>query len=79
MRGRKSLQAALMLSTMMATAGVGTGMSAGTKRRFHHIPVDNTPKSPKYSFTDEEKEKLSSLGGKAKRKYLKELKEKYDA
>lgn len=78
MRGGKSLRAALMLSSLMALSGEGMGM----RRRYDlpgdpYVPVDDTPKGPKFPFTDEEKEKLSKLGGKAKKQYLKELKEKY--
>jgi len=72
---------ALTALALLAMTG-GMGMDSGMRRRRDlagepFVPVDDTPKGPKFPFTDEEKEKLSKLGGKAKKQYLKELKEKY--
>lgn len=39
--------------------------------------IPKEPKEPKYPFNKEELKELATLSGKAKKLYLKELKEKY--
>lgn len=60
-----------MLSTLAMLSASGLGVNVFTTARINRMP------SEKMNLTEEELEKLASLEGKEKKKYVKELREKY--
>lgn len=74
-----NLKHQLRVLTLMSLAG--SGVEGNTRSNPWTVktgsPGVKVEAKPKHPFTEEEREKLATLGGKAKRKYLKELKEKY--
>lgn len=73
-----------MMAAMATAGGIGSGIGDRTprqtkfwsalERRYWDKPNRNAHKLP---FSVSELEKLSSLGGRTKKDYVKELKEKY--
>ncbi len=72
-----SLKRHIALSTMMSLALSGQNdWSSHNAGKYN--PYRNNLPEPKTIFSDEELENLASLSGKSKKKYVKELKLKYE-
>lgn len=69
-----SLRAKTFLMTSLLMAGMAAG---GIGPNELYKPMKE-PKAPQYPFTPEELDQLSKLGGKAKKRFLKDLKSKYE-